>query len=130
MSQRFKLKMDEMQQGNPGATGYEPEAMPRDDDLYYPTYGNVRNICFVWPDGKKMFLNYAYLITGEYAADDNRIMLVFSSHTVGITGINLQPVFYKIMSQYLRLLQCVDERYNAIEPGRAVVNSIEVTANA
>lgn len=129
MSQRFSLKMDELRQGNPAVVGQEPEAGPRDDDLYYPSYGNVRNICFCWPDGRKMFLNYAYLITVEYEASDNRITLVFSTHSVRLQGINLQPVFFKLMSQLVRLLQCVDSRYNAIEPDRAIVNSIEVSAN-
>lgn len=130
MSQRFSLKMDEMRQGNPAATDDIPEAGPRDDDLYYPSYGNVRNICFCWPDGRRMFLNYAYLISGDYEAQENRITLVFSTHSVMLQGINLQTVFFKLMSQHIRLLQCVDSRYNAIEPERAVVNSIEVAANA
>lgn len=129
MSQRFNPKMEEMKQNNPASSGYEPEGQIGDDDLYYPSYGNVRNLCFSWPEGRKMFLNYAYLISGEYDAEDNSIAMVFSTHSVAVRGINLQPLFFKIMSQEVRLLQCTDARYNSVSHDRAIVNSIQVTAS-
>ncbi|WP_118973789.1 hypothetical protein [Taibaiella koreensis] len=130
MTQRFTLKVDEMRQNEPTAAGYEPEAGPRDDDIYYPSYGNVRHICFGWPDGRKLFLNYAYLISGEYIAEEDKVTLLFTTHGATLTGINLSAVFNKIMGQQVRLLQCVDSRYNAIEPDRPIVNSIDVSLNS
>lgn len=130
MSQRFTLKVDEMRQGNPAAAEPETETGPRDGDLYYPSYGNVRHICFCWPDSRMLFLNYAYMVSGEYIGEENKIVLLFTTHGVTLAGINLLPVFNKIMGQQVRLLQCVDSRYNAIEPDKAVVNSIDVSLNA
>lgn len=129
MSQRFNPKMEEMKQNNPASSGEEPEVQIRDDDLCYPSYGNVRHICFSWSDGKKMFLNYAYLISGEYDAVENCITLAFSTHSVVMTGINLHHVFFKLMGQQVRMLQCVDVRYNSIGGDRAVINSIILRAN-
>jgi len=130
MSQRFNPRIEEMKQNDPASPGYEPEGTIRDDDLYYPSYGNVRHICFCWPEGRRFFLNYAYLISGDYDAVENCITLAFSTHAVALKGVNLQPLFFKIMSQQVRLLQCIDPRYNSIGGDRAIINSIEVTANA
>jgi hypothetical protein len=129
MSQRFNPRMEEMKQNNPASYGYEPETQIGEDDLYYPTYGNVRHLCCCWMDGKKFFLNYAYLISAEYDAAEGAITLAFSTHSVVIKGVNLQSVFFRIMGQQIRLLQCTDARYNSIGGDRAIVNSIQITAN-
>lgn len=129
MSQRFSLKMDEMRQGNPAASDDIQETGPGDRDIYYPTHGNVREICFILLSGRMVSLNYSYLIAKDANEERTEIILEFSSHTVTVTGINLESVFFKIMSQHVRLLQCVDSRYNAIEPERAIVNDIEVIKN-
>lgn len=128
MSQRFNPKIEEMKQNSPAASGYEPETEVKDYDPDYPTYGNVRNICFAWPDGKKMFLNYAYLISCAYNAEESSLAIVFSTHSVAARGVNLEPLFFRIMGQKVRLLQCTDPRYNSIGTDRAIINEILVTA--
>ena len=130
MSQRFSPKIEEMRQGNPTATEDDSDDYPKQGDIYYPTHGNVRDICFVLLDGRMVSLNYSYLIAKDINVERTEMVLTFSSHTVTAKGINLESVFFKIMSQYVRLLKCTDARYNPISPDRPVVNSIEVVANA
>ncbi|REJ81693.1 MAG: hypothetical protein DWQ44_11235 [Bacteroidetes bacterium] len=73
--------------------------------------GNARNICFILADGKWFFLNYAYLISGEYIPDDNRIILMFTSHIVELKGIFLENLFQELMNNLTKIIRVVDKRY-------------------
>lgn len=42
----------------------------------------VRNLCLVPLSGKMLFLNYSYLMSGEYSSDEGTIPLVFTTNTV------------------------------------------------
>lgn len=117
MSQNFKLKFDEMRQGNPVAQDTE-------DGTPYKTYGtegHVRNICFEWPDGKMKFLNYAYLVSGEYNPDESKITLTFTSEIVIVSGNNLGALFVDLINHIPKLLSYSDDRYSGLKDGQDVV---------
>lgn len=77
----------------------------------YKTYGQVRNICFVQADGKKAFLNYAYLVSGEYNSKDSSILLAFTSHEVKIKGNNLESLFKDLALHLPKKIECIELRY-------------------
>jgi hypothetical protein len=127
MSQRFSLKFDEMREGSPVDIDQGQAAKGSDDDVLYPSFGHVRNLCFVWPDGRRLFLNYSYLVAAECNTMFSEIILTFTTHIVTAKGYNLKSLFFQVMGQYLRLLHCTDQRYNSLQPeGTPVVNEILV----
>lgn len=124
MSQGFKLKFDEMRDNDPSGS-----SMPRSktSEEFYSEESHARNICFVWLDGKRMFLNYSYLVSGEYEPDENTIALTFTSQTLVLKGINLEGLFYNIMHHLTKQITCADARYNEIkEDDKFVVNEIQI----
>ena len=119
MSQGFKLKYDELREGDPTRT------IPQ--EASYGSEGYVRNICFVLPDGNRMFLNYAYLVSGEYLPEQSRIVLSWTTHVVSLAGIHLEPLFYELMQYIPRQIICQDERYNAAaEKNKSIVNEMTI----
>ena len=104
--------------------GHTGMADPKDN---YTEAGHNRNICFVWLDGKKIFLNYSYLISGEFSPSEGSITLNFTSHAFIIAGLNLEALFYDIMNQITRQVVCIDRRYNDIqEENQPIVNEIRL----
>ena len=74
---------------------------------------SVRNICFVWPNGRKAFFNYAYLIAAEFEpnTEQNVIKLDFSSHSVSISGYTLNTLFLALLDHSPRIVTVTDSRY-------------------
>ena len=131
MNQGFKLKYNEMQENNPANNPDSAEQAPKAGDDKYTAAGHVRNICFVWIDGKRMFLSYAYLISGEYDPEISCIELNFTTHKIVLKGIDLQELFYEIMSQMVRQIICSDSRYNEIdEIQKSIVNEVVITKSS
>lgn len=126
MSQGFKLKFDEMRDNDP--TKDEPaQYRERAFDKSYPDEGHARSICFVWPDGRRMFLNYSFLVSGEYLPDESNIVLTFTSNTFVLKGVNLEGLFYDIIRQQAKQVTCIDARYNVVGDGeKFIVNEIEM----
>jgi hypothetical protein len=101
---------------------YDPGA------AHYPTPSHTRNVCFVWPDGARLFLNYSYLVAGHYLPDDNCIYLTFTTHKIGIKGLRLEGLYLELMDQSPRIITCTDERYKALADKDApVVSEMTVT---
>jgi hypothetical protein len=124
MSQEFKLKFDRMREGNPTGADTTDETQSGDN---YPSNGNVRNLGFAWKDGKRTFLNYAYLVSAEYVPTENTILLEFTSHAVTLKGVRLHHLFGDLMTQMTKWIVCHDERYNQTEDGDTpIVNEIVV----
>ena len=72
-----------------------------------------------------MFLNYSYLVSGEYSPEENSIILTFTSHSFILKGVNLKGLFYDVMHQVSRQIICTDVRYNLIGTDQKfVVNEI------
>jgi hypothetical protein len=96
----------------------------------YDSPGNVRNLCLVQPDGKRLFLNYAYLISGEFLPDDNSITLTYTTHVIKLKGHNLQPLHESLMAHVPKQITCVEKRYEATkEETETVVSEIVIKEN-
>lgn len=124
MSQDFKLKFDSMRNSNPSAPENSSLGNAIGESEFYPTLGNNRNLCFVWPDGKRMFLNYAYLISGELDLESTIIRLHFSTHLVQVEGCRLNLVFDQLIDQVLRILIVQDTRYKLLNESNPIITRI------
>lgn len=119
-------KFDEMNGGkknNPEKQGGQPN-----EPVNYPTAGDVRNLCFVQPDGKRQFLNYAYLISGEYDPEASEIKLTYTTHVVALKGYNLEALFESLMVQVPKEIVGIDNRYSE-ESNEATTGVIEIIIN-
>ncbi len=111
MNQNFRLRFDQMRESAPTE---RPETDDHGGDgTRYETAGHVRNLCLGWPDGRRMFLNYAYLVACEYEPGDekNVIKLSFSSHTVLVKGYCLETLFMDLLDHLPRLIVATEPRY-------------------
>lgn len=124
MSQDFKLKFDSMKDSNPAVHEKALQKEAGEENEYYPASGNSRNLCFVWADGKQMFLNYAYLISGELNSENSSIELWFSTHRVSIKGSRIELLFELLSHQILKKITCGDERYQLLNKNSFVVAEI------
>lgn len=122
MNQNFKDRLNEMRNENPNKGG--------NDDTHYKTFesaGHVRNLCLTWPDGKRKFMNYAYLVTGEYSPEDGRILLVFTSETIVLVGIRLNLLFNDLLSHLPLDIMMIEQRYSStVNNNEFAVHQIEV----
>lgn len=111
MSQGFKLRYDEMRENDP--TKGSNASKPSGENDYYDSPGNARSLCLVWPDGKRAFLSYAYLVSGEFtpASEKNVIILNFSSHTLTLKGYGLEQLFMALLDHLPKIIVASDPRY-------------------
>jgi hypothetical protein len=119
MNQNFKDKLNE----NPSKGG--------SDDPHYKTFesvGHVRNLCLTWPDGKRKFMNYAYLVSGEYSPEEGRIILIFTSETIVLVGIRLNLLFNDLLSHLPLDIVMIEQRYSStVKNNEFAVHQIEVS---
>jgi hypothetical protein len=110
MNPGFKLRFAQMREGDPTAKDVDAKTEDSDDtatpeqadqNQFYQQPGHMRNVCFVWPDGRRLFLGYAYLVSGELKVDGemNEITLTLSSQTLTIKGYRLEDLYNAIMEQ-------------------------------
>lgn len=126
MSQVYKSRFEQMRE-NALQQSSQDNSVQSPQDHQYPSGGNGRNICFVWPDGKRLFLAYSYMVSGQYSPEDSAITLTFTTCTVTVKGSNLEGLFDELMEQRTRLVACEDGRYSEVrEEGKAIVNEIVV----
>lgn len=110
MNRNFKLRFDQMKEGNPA------DSSPEKPEESSPTaYGVTRplNLCLGWPDGKRFFLSYAYLIAGEFEpeGEHNRIQLHFTAYRVSLKGYGLEGLFLALLEQWPDELIAIEPRY-------------------
>jgi len=117
MSHDFKLKYNQLRENDPTQIDLEKN---------YPAESSIRNVCFIQSDGKRLFLNYGYLISGEFIPYENKIILGFTSHTISMVGMQMETMFLQLMNHFPQTIVCKDERYNGIEENKSVVNSMEI----
>lgn len=125
MNHGFKLRFDQMRESNPT---HEQEL--QGEANHAP--GSHRNLCLVWPDGRRAFFNYAYLIVGEFypESDKNSILLNFSAYTVTLLGFGLEPLFMALLDHMPRLIEVSDERYIlSKDQNKFIVTDITVEKN-
>jgi hypothetical protein len=111
MSQDFRRRYEQLRASDPTKPESASEATA--SGSYYETTGHGRNLCLLWPDGRRMFLSYAYLVSGEFTVDGdtNTITLQFSLHTVTLRGYVLEVLFMALLDHLPRLLSVSDPRY-------------------
>jgi hypothetical protein len=124
MSHDFRLKFDEIKQNDPTST----ENNNNSNTQEYSSPGHVRNIDFVWPDGKREFLNYAYLVNAKYDPEGS-ITLAFTSDTVVINGSGLNQLYDGILHQLTKSVFCLDPRYESLNADGLLVREIIITKN-
>lgn len=126
MSQGFNLRFDKMRENNPAnPESIKPEASLSDK---YDTPGYPRNVCFIWPDGKREFFNYAYLITAKFEPGNtkNEIALAFSGYTITLSGYGLESLFMDFLDHIPKIITAIDKRYaSGINSSTATI--IEIT---
>lgn len=113
MSHDYKLRYDQIREGDPTKSN-TPAPSKKDESMeVYQTPSHARNLCLVWLDGKRMFFNYSYLVSGEYSAngEKNIILLHFSSYMVQLQGYGLESVFISILDHAPKIITMIDERY-------------------
>ncbi len=126
MSQGFNLRFDKMRENNPASPETAHPEIPLSDK--YDTPGYTRNVCFVWPNGKREFFNYAYLVSAKFnpGEDKNEITLLFSGYTVTLHGYALESLFRDFLDHIPRIVTAKDARY-ALRANSASATIIEIT---
>lgn len=128
MSHGFKLRFDQMRENSPAKTEAEQEpVLSGPDDTMHPL-GHARNLCLVWPDGKRAFFNYAYLISAHFdpGSDMNLITLGFSSQAVTLKGYGLELLFMELLDHLPRIITAFDPRYESILENPVMVIEIDI----
>jgi hypothetical protein len=121
---------DKLNKGNGGQETVPPD-LSMDETENYATPSQTRNLCFVQPDGKRLFLNYAYLVSGEYVPETNTIKLVYTTHEITLKGNNLNGLFGELMHQLTKLIVCQDKRYSAIDDSSdSVINDLQIVCKS
>lgn len=96
------------------------------DIEFYEHYSGIRNVCFTQLDGSRIFLNYNYLVSGEYNPEQSQIVLGFTTHQITLKGVNLEKLFEGLMFHSVKNVGTRDQRYNHLVGDDAVmVNHIE-----
>lgn len=126
MSQEFRLRFDQLRD-NHSPSEPEPSAPPVAEESYFGP-GYTRYVCFVWLDGRRLFLSYNYLIAGEFVPEQNTIALQFTSHHIMLNGARMEQLYFSLMHQMAKLVIEADPRYETLEDtNKAVVHTITVT---
>ncbi|MCX6315968.1 MAG: hypothetical protein NTW29_01655 [Bacteroidetes bacterium] len=125
MNRGFNLKYDQMKENDPTTSQPDGDTIDQSIILYEPDE-QARNICFVIDNTRWVFLNYSYLISGEYLPDENKIILAFTTHEVTMEGIKLEKLYYQIMDHEVKQLVAKDSRYNGLINDSSVVNKVRL----
>lgn len=73
----------------------------------------VRNVCFVWDDGRRSFFNYAYLVSVDLILSDtlNVMLLYFSGQIVTLKGYHLGLLFDLLLNHIPKTISASQPRY-------------------
>jgi hypothetical protein len=120
MNQNFKLKYDQLKEGDPTKDA---------QDNSYVRESNARNVCFVLSEGKMKAMNYSYLVSIEYDETKGEIVLSFTSDIVTLAGVHLKELFFEFMEHRPRIVEAKEERYNSLEETeKPLINKIRISA--
>ena len=80
----------------------------------HDTDSQVRNVCFVWENGRRAFFNYAYLISVDLMLEDslNVMLLYFSGQIVTLKGYHLGLLFDLLLSHIPKTIAASNSRYD------------------
>ncbi len=102
-------------------------APPQPESItYHDSDAAMRKVTFAASDGTMLFLNYAYLVSGTYAPEEDAITLNFTTHVVTLKGHRLAGLFDSLTTQAPRQIAAVEERYAATIETESVVTHIAV----
>lgn len=122
----IRNRLNAYRSGDPTKT---TDANKQDGEIFYfePTENGVRNVCFVLLDGKHIFLNYNYLVAGEFFPEDNKIVLHFTTHGVTLKGHNLEKLYQDLIQHSPKFITAINDRYSGISSNNIpLVTLIEV----
>ncbi|MDF7816763.1 hypothetical protein P1X15_04115 [Runella sp. MFBS21] len=128
MNPNFKLRFDQMKESNPAENSNEKQMLAPTNEY---SLARPLNLCLRWPEGKCFFLNYAYLVAGEFTTggEQNEITLYFSDYTVRLKGYELEPMFLGLLDHLLSQVELTEARYLTTQnqdTGVPIVTEIEV----
>ena len=89
----------------------------------YNADSHVRNVCFVWEDGRKAFFNYAYLVSADLVliGNVNVMLLYFSGQIVKLKGYHLGLLFDLLISHTPKTITASNPRYHVEGQSSAAV---------
>ncbi len=123
MSDNHKSRLHDYLSGDP-----TKKNEPKEDEniTYFDTnYTGIRNVCFVLLDSKQIFMNYNYLVSGEYLPEENKITLQFTTSTITLQGYNLEKLFQDFMQHLPKVIVVMDERYrNILENNVFIITNV------
>lgn len=111
----------------PKSTPVEPEQEEANmDENEFSDNDYVRNVCFVWPDGRRKFMNYGRLDSGEISPEKDNIRLFFGSEVIELIGLNLENLFTSFALHKRKYVFCDDARYNDLneDDNATIINEI------
>lgn len=129
MNQKYKDKYEELRNNDIGEK-QSNDASDQKEEETYATPGNVRNIGFVWEGGRKMFLNYAYLVSVEIETNDeiDTMSLTFTTNKVKIKGHKLENLYNQIFTQKLRIIVQISDRYTeTLENSNPIIREVIIS---
>lgn len=133
MNQKFKLKYDELRESNPTDRSDEKQPIKQQgENQFYQHPGNMRCICFAWPNGNKNSFNYIDLVSKklDVTGEINSLTLYFRSDVIVLKGYNLDILLMYLDNQTIYLISQVDQRYlEAYNGNDASVIEIELQNN-
>lgn len=95
---------------------------------FYDQPGHMRDVCFVWPNGRRLALSYNDLIYKELT-DDCELILRFSSAVIKISGYKLETMHRAFVQQLPLYVSIQNEGYQDKICHGSIVTSIEVIAD-
>lgn len=74
---------------------------------------HVRNLCFVWDDGRRVFFNYAYLVSVDLVLTDTfgEMLLDFNGQIVKLKGYQLGILFDLLLNHTPKIIKAGNSRY-------------------
>ncbi|MCY1234133.1 hypothetical protein D3C87_297780 [compost metagenome] len=88
----------------------------------------VKNLCFVQLDDSCIFLNYNYLVAGEFFSAENKIILHFTTHVITLKGHNLENLYQHIMDHLPKTIKALNDRYISLaQASFPIVTGIEIS---
>ena len=126
----LKFKYNDLNKGKK-EPGNENDAPEEKTIERYNTEGSTRTLCFIQADDKSIFLNYSYLVSGEFDPNESAIKLTYTSHLITIKGSNLDSLYEEIMYQIARIISVTDKRYaETVDGEKPVITEVSIVKNA
>lgn len=104
MSESYKSKF------NSASAPARPEPI-----AYHRGESHARNLALVMDSGERLFLAYAYLVSGTFAPDAGTVTLTFTTHTVNLRGRNLSALFDALAAHTPARITALKERYAGMD---------------